>query len=96
VDQASGLHQVLSLEVDLYSLRLALQPGESLVLQEDNLVPVANYSVTLDLSSVGRMLSTQPPRKLKGMKMRITEMTEMMQSRLMMSLLLFQAIRPPI
>jgi hypothetical protein len=64
VDQASGLLQVLSLEVDLYSLRLALQPEESLELQEDNLVPVVNYSVTLNLSSVGRMLSTQPPRKL--------------------------------
>jgi hypothetical protein len=42
------------------------------------------------------MLSTQPPRKQKGMKMRIPEMTLMMQSRLMMSLLLFQAIRPPV
>lgn len=96
VGQASELHQVLSLEVALSSLRLAHQPEESSVLQEDNLVPVVNYSVTPNLSSVGWMLSMQPPRKLKGTKMRTPEMTLMMQSSLMMSLLLFQAIRPPV
>ena len=52
-DQASGLLQVLSLEVALSSLRQALQPEESSVLLEDNLVRVVNYSVTLNLSSVG-------------------------------------------
>ena len=96
VGQASGLLQVLSSEVPLYSLRLVLQLEESSVLQEDKLAPVVNYSVIINLSSVGWMLSTQIPRKLKGMKMRILEMKLMMQSSLIMILLLFKAIRLPI
>ena len=72
VDHVLELLQVLSLEVGLSSLRQAIQPEDSSLRQEDSLA--VHYSVTLHLSSVALMRSTQLPRKLKGMKMRILEM----------------------
>lgn len=95
MDQVLELLLVLCLEVGLSSLRQALQPEDSSLRQEDNLV--VHYSVTLHLSSVALMHSTQLPRKLKGMEMRILEMMLMMPSSLMMSLQLLPAIlRQPI